>query len=118
MVTSADRPAPAHPRLIHRPSGRIIPLPEHRNLVLLGKPNTHLPPDIDLSEFPDATAVSRVHARILLVPPPPLLEDMGSTNGTYLNGQRLWPGERQPLTAGDAIALGGDRPVVFEFQSG
>ena len=35
------------------------------------------------------------------------LEDLGSTNGTKLNGQALSPGEKQPLKGGDIVSLGG-----------
>lgn len=51
----------------------------------------------------DPFASSR-HARIVARGPYNLLEDLGSTNGTYLNGHRLDGPER--LEAGDTITIG------------
>jgi len=52
----------------------------------------------------DRTEVSRCHARIVVEGTAATLEDLGSKNGTYLNGQRI----RQPtmLTDGDEIWIG------------
>jgi predicted component of type VI protein secretion system len=55
--------------------------------------------------------ISRKHARLLREPEGMRLEDFGSSNGTYLNGQRV---EREAmLQAGDSIQVG---PVVFVLQ--
>ena len=54
--------------------------------------------------------VSRRHARILLRDEKYYVADMGSSNGTVLNGNRL-PGEQQ-LRDGDKIGVG---PVEFTF---
>jgi len=64
-------------------------------------------PDIDLdSDDPEAT-LSRRHARITFNEGKYLLEDLGSTNGTFVNrGKRLSPGTRQPLNDGDEIIVG------------
>ncbi len=64
-------------------------------------------PDVDLdSEDPEAK-VSRRHARITLNDGKHFLEDLGSTNGTFVNrGKRLPPGTRQPLNDGDEIIVG------------
>lgn len=52
----------------------------------------------------DRTAVSRAHARIVVDGTTATIEDLGSKNGTYLNGARL----EQPavLTNGDDIWIG------------
>ncbi len=51
--------------------------------------------------------VSRRHARITLTDGAYFLEDLGSTNGTFINrGKRLMPGTRQPLSDGDEIIVG------------
>jgi hypothetical protein len=52
----------------------------------------------------DAASVSRHHARILVEGPRVTLEDLGSKNGTSLNGERVW-GTRE-LRDGDAVRLG------------
>jgi pSer/pThr/pTyr-binding forkhead associated (FHA) protein len=64
-------------------------------------------PDIDLdSDDPDAK-VSRRHARITMRDSQYYLEDLGSTNGTFINrGKRLPRGIRQPLNDGDEIIVG------------
>ena len=51
--------------------------------------------------------VSRRHAQITSTDGQLLLEDLGSTNGTKLNGTALAPGERQQVNGGDTISLGG-----------
>ena len=52
----------------------------------------------------DRTEVSRCHARIMVAGTTATIEDLGSKNGTYLNGERL----QQPalLTNGDEIWIG------------
>src|SRR5207342_3395651 len=48
--------------------------------------------------------LSRRHARIRLSDGMPMIEDLESTNGTYLNGKRI--DAPQPLKEGDRIAIG------------
>ena len=51
--------------------------------------------------------VSRRHARIQILNNQFLIEDLGSTNGTFVNrGPRLLPGNKQPLKNGDEIIVG------------
>jgi len=59
-------------------------------------------PAADL-QIPSA-AVSRRHARLILEKNGYILEDLGSSNGTFLNGKRLV--ERCSLNSGDQIRLG------------
>ena len=64
-------------------------------------------PDVDLDSDDPEAKVSRRHARIMMRDGQYFLEDMGSTNGTFVNrGKRLSPGERQPLKDGDEIIVG------------
>ena len=51
----------------------------------------------------DSSRVSRHHAQIRLLPTGAVIEDLGSTNGTWLNGQRL--AEPRALSSGDRIRL-------------
>lgn len=51
-------------------------------------------------------AVSRRHCRITWEDEECFLEDLGSTNGTFLNGRRINPGERVPIYDGDEISVG------------
>jgi len=64
-------------------------------------------PDIDLDSHDQEAKVSRRHARIIRRAGQFLVEDLGSTNGTYVNrGRRLIPGSPQPLADGDEIIVG------------
>jgi pSer/pThr/pTyr-binding forkhead associated (FHA) protein len=64
-------------------------------------------PDVDLDSDDPEAKVSRRHARITLRDGKYFLEDLGSTNGTFVNrGKRLAPGTRQPLNDGDEIIVG------------
>lgn len=64
-------------------------------------------PDIDLDAFDNEAKVSRRHARIIFKNDAYMIEDLGSTNGTYVNrGRRLIPGTPQRLNDGDEIIVG------------
>lgn len=58
--------------------------------------------------LPDPS-VSRSHARITVQNGTVTLEDVGSTNGTFVNGQRLTPQTPVTLANGAEIAFGGTR---------
>ena len=93
-----------------------LELPLGLNSIHMGKPNNRLPPDLDLSGFPHAEIISRVHASIHLDDDIYYLEDMGSSNGTYLNQDRLLPGDLRRLQSGDRISLGKEEKVCFYFH--
>ncbi|MBN1451247.1 MAG: FHA domain-containing protein [Anaerolineales bacterium] len=67
-------------------------------------------PNVDLT-FP-SPAVSRRHARLTRDGEGYLLEDLGSSNGTYLNGDRLV--EQRKLKTGDQIRLGQAITLTYE----
>ena len=50
--------------------------------------------------------VSRRHFRLLLVPEGVMIEDLGSTNGTGVNGLPLKPGDRRALGDGSSLQIG------------
>jgi hypothetical protein len=53
--------------------------------------------------------VSRRHATVSLDPAgQPRVRDEGSTNGTYVNGERIPPGVEVPLREGDSLRLAAD----------
>ncbi len=58
--------------------------------------------------------VSRTHARLFWQDDGYWVEDLSSTNGTWLNGRRLPPHEPAPLKPGDVIGLGPN--VRLEFH--
>ncbi len=64
-------------------------------------------PDVDLDADDPEAKVSRRHARITRRGGQYFVEDMGSTNGTFINrGRRLLPGDRQALHDGDEVIVG------------
>jgi HD-GYP domain-containing protein (c-di-GMP phosphodiesterase class II) len=54
----------------------------------------------------DDTSVSRRHAEVRLSDAGWVVTDLDSTNGTYVNGQRLSPGGEHPLHARDIVQFG------------
>ncbi|NMF64078.1 FHA domain-containing protein [Brasilonema octagenarum] len=103
-------------KLIHVQTDRIIELPQNLSVVHMGKPNDRIPPDIDVSGFPNSEIVSRIHADIRLEGGAHYIEDVGSSNGTYINNLALLPGNRHRLRPGDRISLGKGDLVTFLFQ--
>ncbi|MEM1239004.1 MAG: FHA domain-containing protein [Cyanobacteria bacterium P01_H01_bin.26] len=103
-------------RLLHVQTETVVELPVGLNLVHVGKPNDRIPPDIDVSGFPESEIVSRVHANIRIEGDVYYIEDIGSSNGTYVNNLPLAAGNRHRLRTGDRIALGKGDKVSFIFQ--
>jgi class 3 adenylate cyclase len=55
----------------------------------------------------DDISVSRRHFRLRQLSPEMLaVEDLGSTNGTFIGGRRLTPGQPIPIPAGTAVTFG------------
>lgn len=64
-------------------------------------------PDIDLSPYEAyAQGVSRLHASIKVAGTRVTIMDLGSSNGTRVNGQKIIPHVDYPLSHGDIISLG------------
>lgn len=105
------QPAPAQPRLvlqIEAPMRRLLTQDLHDSLIV-GRADEDDPqqPDIDLNGAGAKQAgVSRLHARFSLQEGTLYIEDMGSTNGTRINGFDLVSGKSYRLTGGDEIELG------------
>jgi hypothetical protein len=89
-------------------TGQMLPLMD-RSEFTLGRVSEGQPimPDIDLSAYQAyANGVSRLHAVVKRSGSRIIIMDLGSANGTYLNGKRLGPNMEQPIAHGDVIALG------------
>ena len=70
-------------------------------------PASDILPEVDLSEDAGSgKGVSRRHARILKREGTVMLEDLGSINGTFINGKRLAPYQAEALHDGDQLQLG------------
>lgn len=64
-------------------------------------------PDVDLDAYDTEAKVSRRHSRIVCSNNRYSIEDLGSTNGTYVNrGRRLIPGNAHVLNDGDEVIVG------------
>lgn len=103
-------------RLLHVQTNTLIELPQNLSVLHIGKPNDQIPPDIDVSGFPNSEIVSRIHADIRLEGDTYYLEDVGSANGTYINHTPLPRGNRHRLRPGDRISLGKGDMMTFLFQ--
>ncbi len=104
-------------RLRHVQTDTPIEIPRQLSVVRIGKPNDQTPPDIDVSGFPDSEIVSRTHANLRVEGDVYYIEDVGSSNGTYVNGLPLAAGNRHRLRPGDRIALGKGDKVSFIFEA-
>lgn len=103
-------------KLFHVQTNSLIELPPTLSVVHIGKPNDRIPPDVDVAGFPNSEIVSRIHADIRIEGDAYYIEDVGSSNGTYINNMPLLPGNRHRLRIGDRIALGKGDLVTFLFQ--
>jgi predicted component of type VI protein secretion system len=64
-------------------------------------------PDVDLSPYEAyAQGVSRLHAALKMNNQRVFITDLGSSNGTRVNGQKIMPNVDYPLNHGDVVALG------------
>jgi ribosomal protein L40E len=104
-------------QLTHIQSGTVIDIPGNVNVLHMGKPNDQIPPDIDVSGFPCAEVVSRIHADLRIEGDSVYVEDTGSSNGTYVNHNVLPKGNRHLLRVGDRISLGKGDLVTFLFHA-
>ncbi len=115
-VTSKTQLQVQTAKLQHLQTNKELELPQHLSVIHIGKPNDRIPPDIDVSGFPNSEVVSRIHADIRVEGDGYYIEDVGSSNGTYVNNFPLPTGNRHRLRPGDRIALGKGDLVTFLFQ--
>ena len=76
--------------------GRIFSFAQHDSFLIGRNPDAHLC-------LPDDRYFSRNHCLLEMNPPHSFLRDLGSTNGTFLNGQRV---KDASLKNGDRIQCG------------
>ena len=103
-------------QLLHLQTNTPLPLPRELKVVHIGKTNSRVPPDIDMTDFPHAEIVSRIHADLHWDCSSYYLEDTGSANGTYVNSWPLPSYRRYQLRNGDRITLGKHDLISFIFQ--
>jgi len=117
FVTSEPQPLPSE--LKHEPdkpprvalevlgAGKVLPV-EMEGEATLGRYNDGQPliPDIDLTPFGAQQAgVSRIHASIIMNINGIALVDLGSINGTFINGKKIEPNVDCPLKNGDIVSM-------------
>ena len=98
-----------HAQFVIRETGRAVSLPAGRVEIVIGRsdPVKGVYPDIDLAGYGgDSSGVSRRHARLAYHEGRMTIEDLNSTNFTFLNKHKLVPGQRYPLRDGDELRLG------------
>jgi hypothetical protein len=123
-----DAPAPAAERfmdfeipskgivVINLENGQPITIQENKAFIL-GRASSEIKtpePLVDLTQF-DALelGISRVHAMIRQTEDGYQIIDLESSNGTWLENQRLVPKQTYPLDSGDRIRLGRMNMLVF-----
>ena len=106
--------AAARAYFVAKESGKIYPV--YKDEVLIGRYDsvTGHRPEIDLTEEDNNRNVSRRHARLLYKDETHYIaEEIGTMNGTYINGNRIPTGVLTPVKDGDEITLC-RVPVIFK----
>jgi len=87
---------------------KIFPIkPEGTTLVGRKDPVTEIYPDVDLATVDTNRSISRRHAKMTVTGREVFLqEEIGTTNGTFLNGERLKKGEYYSVHDGDEVQFG------------
>lgn len=89
--------------------GEILVLPMGGELILgrATEDNTFRIVDLTPYDYNNKAGISRLHARVVQAEDGNILiQDLDSSNGTTINGQRLMPRERHEIKDGDTICLG------------
>jgi len=103
--------APPDPnaRLVEIESDITFPLADSRETTI-GRvdPVTGIKPDIDLTPVDGKRSISRRHARIRREEDGSfsVIEDVGTMNGTFVNGVRQVAGRGAPVVSGDTVVFG------------
>ena len=111
LVEDPSVPVPVQPavaQLVHEDSGKQFGLPA-TGATTIGRrdPVTGIQPDVDLTPIDPERSSSRRHAKISTEDGKFLLvEDIGATNGTFLNGSRISTGIPVEIGDGDAVRFG------------
>lgn len=99
---------------VAKESGKIYPI--YKDEVLIGRYDsvTGHRPEIDLTDEDNNRNVSRRHARLLFKDNTYYVaEEIGTMNGTYINGDRIPTGVLTPVKDGDEVTLC-RVPVIFK----
>jgi CRP-like cAMP-binding protein len=110
IVEPPKAPAPqqveALAYFISKASGNVFPVFKSDSLIGRFDSVTGQTPEVDLTHEDSARNISRRHARVVVKEGKPFVaEEIGTMNGTYLNGQRLATGVLTPIKDGDELTL-------------
>ncbi len=115
-ATPSRRVAPIDPskigkpmKLVHVDSGSEFALSGNKSEMLIGRPDpvTGLLPEINLGPLDAQRSLSRRHAKIVNEDGLMFLrEEVGTTNGTFINDERVPTGQARPLSLGDTLRFG------------
>lgn len=96
-------------RLVVQGTNAALSFPPGKAEIIIGRedPVSGVFPEVDLTDHGgDEGGVSRRHARIFMQGAQVFIEDLNSTNYTYVNQQKLMPGQPHPLNNGDEVRVG------------
>jgi hypothetical protein len=110
-----DPPTPKRTPVLVTKDGKTFSLKSPVTLVGRRTPNVHV--DLDLTAVDQQRLMSRWHASIEQNKDTYYLVDEGSTNGTWLEGQRIPPHQAQKLQDGNTIQFGGPGGPTLTFIS-
>lgn len=114
LVAPEDAPTPTlvytGARLILDATGSIFKLGD---AAVIGREDPTL--QIDFDGYPDGKFVSGRHAQIVKISGKYYVEDLGSSNHTYVNNIRLSEGQSEPLKNGDKLRFG---KIEVTYQEG
>lgn len=80
---------------------------KQKTIIRLGRATQDFEPTVDLTSYHGiALGVSRYHADIVRRGDAYFIKDMGSTNGTWINNERIPSYKQMSLNTGDTIRLG------------
>ena len=105
-----DAPPPTgQPRFVVRDTGAEIPLPAGEGDFIIGRedPISNVFPAVDMNPHQGENyGVSRRHAKLTIEAGLVFIEDLDSTNFTFVNRQKLAPNTPTALSNGDEVRLG------------
>jgi CRP-like cAMP-binding protein len=104
--TSGTLQAEAKAYFISPATGNVFPV--FSNDALIGRFDsvTGMRPEVDLTNEDQSRNISRRHARLVIKDGKPFVaEEIGTMNGTYLNGKKLANGVLTPIEDGDELTL-------------
>jgi Cyclic nucleotide-binding domain/FHA domain len=91
---------------LSKPTGNVFPVFKSDSLIGRYDSVTGMSPEVDLSNEDQSRNISRRHARLVLKDGKPYIaEEIGTMNGTFLNGQKLANGVLTPIKDGDELTL-------------